>query len=215
MHRRNDTAGNEHDGEQLDSPVARSYQEVARILAQREGASITPAEVSLVCQAAEWKLAHAAQADPVIDQWLRRQTKGASGGPSTSTSVDARNAQDLPPRPRPAAFRSKRTNIVTSEWLTGNRCIFQVCCASVQQVKLVIARPRSVSRIVSLRPHRKGVWKTVLDLDPGEHHYCYHAYDGRSLTYVAPTDAPLNDFKAVLRVGEASQLETQSRRDCM
>ena len=106
-----------------------------------------------------------------------------------------------------------------------HHCAFQIHCVPAQQVKLVLEhrmkaspiftmRPHgegiwdvliepgsNTSQIVSLRPYDDGIWKTALDLDPGEYRYCFHAYDGRSLTYLLPADAPLDGLKAVMHVG--------------
>jgi RNase P subunit RPR2 len=70
MHRRNDTASSQHTSEQLNTPVARSYQEIAEVLSEREGRQISPEEVRELCRGAERKLTDAARADPIIDQWL-------------------------------------------------------------------------------------------------------------------------------------------------
>ena len=70
MHRFNDAKHDQNTSGHRRVPVARSYSEIARILAEREGASISPAEVEHLCRNAEGKLAHATRADPVIARWL-------------------------------------------------------------------------------------------------------------------------------------------------
>ncbi len=80
------------------------------------------------------------------------------------------------------------------------RHVFRVRCDLASQVKLVIEFRPGVSEIYSLRPCGKGMWEITLNLPPGEYRYCYHAYDGRSLTYITPPAAPLDGLKAVLHV---------------
>jgi hypothetical protein len=104
---------------------------------------------------------------------------------------------------------------MNNEYLIGNGCAFEIRCVPAQQVKLVIERRQDKSRIYPLCPRGEGVWGTVLDLECGEYRYCYHAYDGRMLTYLLPTDAPLDGLKAVLRVNEVSKLETRLRMECI
>ena len=70
MSRVHDTAFVQHTDTQHKLPEVRSYQEIARILAEREGASISSAEVEQMCRTAERKIAHATRTDPVIDHWL-------------------------------------------------------------------------------------------------------------------------------------------------
>ncbi len=70
MHRFNDAKHDQHTSGHRRVPVARSYSEIARILAEREGAPISPAEVEHQFRNAERKLAHATRADPVIARWL-------------------------------------------------------------------------------------------------------------------------------------------------
>ena len=72
MSRFHDTASNQHMGIHHRAPVARSYSEIAEILAEREGATISSAEVEQMCRTAESKIAHATRADPVINHWLAR-----------------------------------------------------------------------------------------------------------------------------------------------
>ena len=109
--------------------------------------------------------------------------------------------------------------------LVSHCCAFQIHCVPAQQVKLVLEHRAKASSIFTMRPHSEGtwdvliepgsrtpqivplrprgdgIWKTTLDLEPGEYRYCFHAYDGRLLTYLVPPDAPLDGLKAVLHVG--------------
>ena len=48
------------------TPALRSYRQIARILAERDGTAITQALVRRMCQAAERTIARALLADPVI-----------------------------------------------------------------------------------------------------------------------------------------------------
>lgn len=104
-------------------------------------------------------------------------------------------------------------------------CAFQIHCVPAQQVKLVLEHRMKASPILTMRPHGEGIWdvliepgsntsqivllrpndggiwRTAIDLEPGEYRYCFHAYDGRSLTDLLPTDAWLDGLKAVLHVG--------------
>ena len=67
--------GSEHGPEML---AVRTYQQIARILSQRDGTATTQALVGQICRAAERKLASALLADPDIrDQFLPR-TRSAS-----------------------------------------------------------------------------------------------------------------------------------------
>ncbi len=51
MHRRNDTAFLcQHKGEHPNTLVARSYQEIAKVLTEREGVSVSPVEVRELCR---------------------------------------------------------------------------------------------------------------------------------------------------------------------
>ncbi|MFW6059768.1 MAG: hypothetical protein ACODAQ_06275 [Phycisphaeraceae bacterium] len=83
------------------------------------------------------------------------------------------------------------------------RCVFEVRCDHAQQVKLVLEYRRGVSQIFSLEPCGDGLWRTTLDLAPGDYRYCYHAYNGRTLTYITPPDAPMDGLKAKLHVEPA------------
>lgn len=69
MRRRHKTTFNQHMGGHPSTPVARSYQEIAEVLTEREGKQISPAEVRELCRAAERKLADAVRADPILHQW--------------------------------------------------------------------------------------------------------------------------------------------------
>src|SRR5690606_18834482 len=82
----------------------------------------------------------------------------------------------------------------------GEWCTFRVCSDGAQLVKLVIDFHVGASQIYSLQQVRKGVWETVLNLPPGDYRYCYHLYDGRSLTYLTPPSCEMDGLKAVLRV---------------
>ena len=82
MSRFHDTASNQHMGIHHRAPVARSYSEIAEILAEREGATISSAEVEQMCRTAESKIAHATRADPVIDHWLATVHRAPTGRPS-------------------------------------------------------------------------------------------------------------------------------------
>ena len=79
-------------------------------------------------------------------------------------------------------------------------CVFQVCCKGAQQVKLIIERAFGVSQVIPMEFCGNGVWATSLHLEPGRYRYCFHAYNGRSLTYLTPGDAPLDGLKAVIQV---------------
>ena len=83
--------------------------------------------------------------------------------------------------------------------------VFQVQCTTAQHVSLVIgAVDQAEARIVPLRSCGEGMWRTALPLFPGTYRYCYHAYDGRALMYVAPPAAPLDELRALLHVGPAN-----------
>ena len=84
--------------------------------------------------------------------------------------------------------------------LPSRRVVFGVRCDHAEQVKLVLERRPGLSQVFPLEPTGRGWWRTVLDLGPGEYHYCYHAYNGRTLTYLTPTNAVLDGLKAVLHV---------------
>lgn len=88
----------------------------------------------------------------------------------------------------------KRSHIDTT------RCVFRVRCHSAEQVKLVIDRGGGASQIFSLQRLDGDLWETALDLMPGTYRYCYHAYNGRTLTYITPPDAPIEGLKAILHV---------------
>ena len=81
MSRFHDTASNQHTDIHRKAPAVRSYREIARILAEREGASISPAEVGQMCRTAERKIADASRTDPVIDQWLATVHRAPIGRP--------------------------------------------------------------------------------------------------------------------------------------
>jgi hypothetical protein len=72
MHRLSDTASNQPTAEyDPTTPAIRSYREIARILAERDGTAITQALVGRMCRAAEMKLASALLADPEVHARLR------------------------------------------------------------------------------------------------------------------------------------------------
>ena len=79
--------------------------------------------------------------------------------------------------------------------------VFQVQCTVAQHVSLVIGSVHhEEAHIVPLRPCGEGMWRTTVHLAPGTYRYCYHAYDGRALMYVAPPAAPLDGLKALLHI---------------
>ncbi len=84
------------------------------------------------------------------------------------------------------------------------RHVFQVQSTTAQHVSLVIGAVGDVARIFHLRPCGEGMWRTAVRLGPGAYRYCYHAFDGRALMYVAPPGAPLDGLKAVLLVEPAN-----------
>lgn len=90
------------------------------------------------------------------------------------------------------------------------RCVFQVRCPGAQQVKLVLEYRRGVSQVFPLKPCGEDVWATTLNLAPGSYRYCYHAYNGRTLTYLTPDNAVMDGLKALLQV-EEPVVPTQAR----
>lgn len=83
--------------------------------------------------------------------------------------------------------------------------VFQVQCTTAQHVSLVIGSVNhEEAHIVPLRPCGEGIWRTAVRLLPGTYRYCYHAYDGRALTYVAPPAAPRDGLKALLHIEPAN-----------
>ena len=86
---------------------------------------------------------------------------------------------------------------------TGTVCTFRVCCAQAQQVKLVLQRDADGSQqILPLRERAPGRWELSLELAPGLYRFCYHLFNGRSLTYLTPSGWAMDGLKAVLRVPE-------------
>lgn len=83
----------------------------------------------------------------------------------------------------------------------GEWCVFRVRGAEAQQVKLVIDYPPGACHIFSLHPTATpGEWETSLRLPEGDYRFCYHLYDGRSLTYLTPPHRKMEGIKAVLHV---------------
>jgi len=65
---RNNAESDQHSRRHAPRPrPARSYRQIAQILAEREGVSITPSVVKAICRAAERKLAQALGYDPVLN----------------------------------------------------------------------------------------------------------------------------------------------------
>ncbi|MEX0886246.1 MAG: hypothetical protein WD009_07395, partial [Phycisphaeraceae bacterium] len=86
---------------------------------------------------------------------------------------------------------------------TGNSCTFRVCCHHAQQVKLVIQYDADGSQqILPLRQRAPGVWELGLELRPGLYRFCYHLFNGRSLTYLTPPGWAMEGLKALLHVPE-------------
>lgn len=97
--------------------------------------------------------------------------------------------------------------------LDETRCVFRVRCRHAEQVKLVIDRGGGASQIFSLQPCGGDLWETILTLKPGTYRYCYHAYNGRTLTYLTPTDAPLEGLKAILHIEPSMALASATSDD--
>lgn len=75
-----------------------------------------------------------------------------------------------------------------------------MACDGAKQVKLVLDFPGGASQIFPLAETAPGVWETQLRLTPGEYRFCYHAYDGRSLRCLTPSDFEADGLKAILHV---------------
>ena len=92
----------------------------------------------------------------------------------------------------------------------GSVCTFRVCCEHAQQVKLVLQADADGSQqILPLRERSPGQWELSLELSPGLYRFCYHLFNGRSLTYLTPPGWAMDGLKAVLYVPEPA---TPSRR---
>ena len=87
----------------------------------------------------------------------------------------------------------------------GLRHTFTVVCEGAQQVRLVIELRPGVSQIFPLTADGDGTWTTTLTLQPGTYRFCYHAYTGRTLTYITPPDHPIDGLKGVLRIGDSQE----------
>ena len=84
---------------------------------------------------------------------------------------------------------------------TGTVCTFRVCCEQAQQVKLVLQADADGSQqILPLREQAPGLWELSLELSPGLYRFCYHLFNGRSLTYLTPPGSAMDGLKAVLHV---------------
>lgn len=84
----------------------------------------------------------------------------------------------------------------------GKWCAFRVQAPQAMQVKLVIDL-HGVCQFFSLhRTNQPEFWESHLFLLAGEYRYCFHVYDGRSLSYLTPADQEMDGLKAVLRVAD-------------
>lgn len=64
-------AGQSGSDPSLETVPVRSYREIARVLAEREGIALTQARVGQLCRSAELKLVRILMADPLVRARLR------------------------------------------------------------------------------------------------------------------------------------------------
>ena len=84
--------------------------------------------------------------------------------------------------------------------LDGRYCTFRIHFDHAQQVKVVLDLHAGLSQIFAMRQIKPGIWQVGLSLPPGEYRFCYHVYDGRSLTCVTPEGRETDGLKGLLKV---------------
>jgi len=84
----------------------------------------------------------------------------------------------------------------------GKWCTFRVQAPQAMQVKLVIDLHGAYQFFSLHRTDQPEFWESRLYLSAGEYRYCFHVYDGRSLSYLTPADQEMDGLKAVLRVAD-------------
>ncbi|MFP4143597.1 MAG: hypothetical protein ACLFV3_00485 [Phycisphaeraceae bacterium] len=95
----------------------------------------------------------------------------------------------------------------------GQGYTFRVRCNGAQQVKVVMEFEAGTSEIFPLTQVRPGEWEATLMLPPGSYRFCYHLFDGRSLTYLTPAALELDGLKAVLNVEEDASPDCRTIED--
>ena len=82
---------------------------------------------------------------------------------------------------------------------------FRVSCPEAVRVFLVGDFEHRGSEVHGMDRVGGDTWQARMELAPGEYHFCYYLYDGRTIRY-QPSESPLGDdaidgTKTVLRVG--------------
>ena len=111
MHRWTGTATEQHTPEHYrETPAVRTYQQIAQILAERDGTPVSPALVEDVCQAAEMRILQALIADPVLRELLRADAATADHATRPAKQSSMHSSDDT------AAFREYAASLNPEVW---------------------------------------------------------------------------------------------------
>ena len=86
----------------------------------------------------------------------------------------------------------------------GQKVTFEIECRDAVKVFLVGDFASGAAQVFGMEQVRPALWRTQMDLPPGEYRFCYYLYDGRLIRYQPPDERRIDGLKAVLTVDEAA-----------